>query len=695
MNPWRFSFVALSWLAGAGAVFAQPAPAHYIVFSAEAGQPLRPMFYRRVELAAAPRSKSDEEVRRAAELVGREGELITFSLLDGDGKAVFRDAVPRSSWLRGEFHGEPQGGTRRSIEGHRFPEASPAFVVRLPVVPKSRLVFDGPTRTEFDLEALSARASSLPLAAMASLPSRVLDKVQTGSPANRVDLLVLGDGYTAAQSSTFTADAANLMTQFFAISPYGEYKNFVNVSSLFIASAQSGADHPPYLASCVADNPACCADPEMQFDPLNGFFVSTALGGRYCSFNIHRLAVVDNSAALAAASAVPDWDRLFVLINDSTYGGSGGSIAVSSTHSLAADVVRHEYGHSFIGLTDEYETPFPAFPVCSDLGGSVPCEANVTNQTSRALIKWAPWISSGTPIPTPEGSPAWSTQVGLFQGARYLPSGMYRHRDAACLMQFLGLPLTDVCGQEYVLRLYRGGWGMPAGGIDPIEPGSESHAPGSSIPASGAVVLSATLLVPTGGPPPAASWWVNGVQVAGATGASYTFTPPGAGTFTVELRVRDATFLVHPAMAGSDLSSSRQWTVVSAGAGTATRFHTLPPCRVLDTRNAVGPWGGPILNGGLARTFTLAGRCGIPATARAVSVNVTIVGSSVPGNLRAYPSDIPKPGTSLLNFRAGQVRANNAVLPVAQDGQAGIVLRPDMGGGSVHVLVDVNGYFAP
>jgi hypothetical protein len=272
---------------------------------------------------------------------------------------------------------------------------------------------------------------------------------------------------------------------------------------------------------------------------------------------------------------------------------------------------------------------------------------------------------------------------------------MYRHRDSDCLMQFLGLPLADVCGQEYVLRLYRGGWGTPAGGIDPIEPGSESHTPGSTIPVSGAFVMSATLLGPTGGPPPAASWWVNGVQAPGFTGSFFLFNPPGPGNYAVELRVRDATPMVHPVMAGGDLSSSRQWTVVVSGPATATRFHTLPPCRVLDTRNAVGPWGGPILNGGLPRTFALAGRCGIPATARAVSANVTVVGSSVPGNLRAYPSDIVEPGTSLMNFRAGQVRANNAVLPVSRDGQAGIVLRPDMGGGTVHVLVDVNGYFAP
>jgi hypothetical protein len=180
----------------------------------------------------------------------------------------------------------------------------------------------------------------------------------------------------------------------------------------------------------------------------------------------------------------------------------------------------------------------------------------------------------------------------------------------------------------------------------------------------------------------AANRTANLYRFDGATrlGAAGTVALAG-GAFTLNLPARSATLAAFPAG--------------TVAADTANRFYALPPCRAIDTRNANGPAGGPALVGGAPRIFALAGRCGIPAGARAVSANLTVVGASAAGNLRAYPSDVPEPGTSAMNFRAGQIRANNAILPVAQDGNATVTIRPDMGGGSVHFLLDVNGYFAP
>jgi hypothetical protein len=133
---------------------------------------------------------------------------------------------------------------------------------------------------------------------------------------------------------------------------------------------------------------------------------------------------------------------------------------------------------------------------------------------------------------------------------------------------------------------------------------------------------------------------------------------------------------------------------VTAGSPGPTRFYTLPPCRVLDTRNPAGAFAGPALAAGAERTFALAGRCGIPATARAVSGNLTVVGATSSGDLRAFPADLPAiPSTSSLNFRAGQIRANNAVASVSQDGNAAVAIQTDMPSGSVHFILDVNGYF--
>ncbi len=115
---------------------------------------------------------------------------------------------------------------------------------------------------------------------------------------------------------------------------------------------------------------------------------------------------------------------------------------------------------------------------------------------------------------------------------------------------------------------------------------------------------------------------------------------------------------------------------------------------MLDTRNPAGTWAGPALAAGAERSFALAGRCGIPATARAVSANLTVTGAGAAGYLRAFAADLATaPATSNLNFGAGQIRANNAVVAVSQDGNAAITVLPGLATGTVNVIFDVNGYF--
>jgi Calx-beta domain/FG-GAP-like repeat len=119
-------------------------------------------------------------------------------------------------------------------------------------------------------------------------------------------------------------------------------------------------------------------------------------------------------------------------------------------------------------------------------------------------------------------------------------------------------------------------------------------------------------------------------------------------------------------------------------------FFTLVPCRVFDTRNPNGPYGGPSIAANTTRNFVLAGQCGIPATARAVSINVTVTGPTAPGNLRLFAAGAPVPLVSTLNYSAGQTRGNNAFVGL---GPTGLAVRAVQGSGSVHVILDVNGYF--
>jgi hypothetical protein len=127
---------------------------------------------------------------------------------------------------------------------------------------------------------------------------------------------------------------------------------------------------------------------------------------------------------------------------------------------------------------------------------------------------------------------------------------------------------------------------------------------------------------------------------------------------------------------------------------TARRFHVVAPCRLIDTRGPVGPSGGPALGANSSRTFPVTGRCGVPAAARAVAVNVTAVNPGEAGNFRLHPSGTAAPLASHLNFARARTRANHGVIALGADGR--ITVRCDMPGGSsavVHLLADVAGYF--
>jgi hypothetical protein len=119
---------------------------------------------------------------------------------------------------------------------------------------------------------------------------------------------------------------------------------------------------------------------------------------------------------------------------------------------------------------------------------------------------------------------------------------------------------------------------------------------------------------------------------------------------------------------------------------TPRAYNTVAPCRVIDTRTTDAP----ALAGGSDRTFTIAGKCGVPSGAKAVSINVTVTSPNSNGDLRLYQTTLPL--VSTINFAAGQTRANNAVTGLNGAGQ--FIVRTAMPAGkSAHLIVDVNGYF--
>ena len=175
--------------------------------------------------------------------------------------------------------------------------------------------------------------------------------------------------------------------------------------------------------------------------------------------------------------------------------------------------------------------------------------------------------------------------------------------------------------------------------------------------------------------------WVitNGAITSGQGTSQITFTAGTEGT-PLTLSVTETSAL-------GCLSATGTATVTVGPVGSHTAFYPVTPCRQLDTRS------GAPLGPSATQVVALSGAsCGIPATATAVSVNLTVTQPSAPGFLTFYPADRTRPQVSNINFSPTQTRGNNGVLLLANDGSATIKIF-NGSAGTVHVVLDVNGYF--
>jgi PKD repeat protein len=204
----------------------------------------------------------------------------------------------------------------------------------------------------------------------------------------------------------------------------------------------------------------------------------------------------------------------------------------------------------------------------------------------------------------------------------------------------------------------------------------------------GASTAEAGQLVPLSGsgkgmPPLAYTWRLfKGVtlvrEVPGALGWLDT-KGLAPGIYTLLLRITNA--------AGAAESLPGALAIVPAASGD---FYVVTPCRLLDTRS------GAPLQSGVTRLVTAAGACGVPAGARALAANITIVSATGQGSLVAFPGNYPAPGTLTVSFPPGQALTNNGILPLSTDGMARLAMLATIpGNGTVHVAVDVFGYFLP
>ena len=245
--------------------------------------------------------------------------------------------------------------------------------------------------------------------------------MDNGDDANRMVWIIMGDGYTSLEMDEYHQDVDRVINEFFSTSPWDEYKNFNNIYRIDVTSNESGADHPS-----------------------NNIYVDTALDGTYDTYGIGRLLTIDDSKAFEIASMVPSFDAVMIIVNDESYGGSGGATMVLSNHEKAGRIALHEAGHLIGDLADEYETPYPGYPD----GDSEP---NVTYQTEFKNIPWKNWIDNSTPLPTPEYEGDYD--VGIYEGARYKSSDIYRPTSNS-IMRSLGAPYGPINSEAIIINLH-------------------------------------------------------------------------------------------------------------------------------------------------------------------------------------------------------------------------------------------------
>ncbi|MBP1647294.1 MAG: IgA Peptidase superfamily [Bacteroidetes bacterium] len=216
-------------------------------------------------------------------------------------------------------------------------------------------------------------------------PYKVATVMKNGDPAEKVDIAILGDGYTKAEMEKFMKDAKHFNDVMFGTHPFSDRKKDFNVWAVEVESAESGIDVPD-----------------------RNVWKNNALGTMYNTFGSARYILTTENKTLRDAAAAAPYDFLCILVNDTRYGGGGIFNLYATTYTR--EVVKgqewqmdyvyvHEFGHSFAGLGDEYYNSSTAY---NDFysPGVEPWEPNVTALVDKKNLKWKEFQSPGVDLPT-------------------------------------------------------------------------------------------------------------------------------------------------------------------------------------------------------------------------------------------------------------------------------------------------------
>jgi IgA peptidase M64/peptidase M64-like protein len=227
-------------------------------------------------------------------------------------------------------------------------------------------------------------------------PGPLLEIEKHGPPAQKIDFLILGDGYTAAERGKFEKDARRLTEILFSVSPYKERRSDFNVWGLCPPAEESGVSRPS-----------------------TGIHRRSRIGASYDAFGSERYMLTFENRSWRDVASFAPYEFVEILANARTYGGGGifGQYSTVAADSLWAPYVFvHEFGHHFAALADEYYTSDVAYGPAAER--VEPWEANVTALLDADNLKWKDLVAPGTPIPTAWPKERFETMSRDFQGRR-------------------------------------------------------------------------------------------------------------------------------------------------------------------------------------------------------------------------------------------------------------------------------------
>jgi len=349
-------------------------------------------------------------------------------------------------------------------------------------------------------------------------PPGMLEPVSESGPSDeRLDIVFLGDGYTAKELDRFAEDVDRMVEHILSLEPYGAYSGLFNVWRIDQASTESGVSHNESLPPQVRD---------------------TAYGCFYGCGGVDSLLCCEDYAVVSELqSLVPGYDGAVVLVNDPTYGGSSGwTYATSYNGAQGPEVTAHELGHSLVGLWDEYS-----------YGSSYSGADGPNCSCNPDALPWDHWLD----LPSVDAYPTCSY------------TNYHRPTSNDCMMRSLQDQYCPVCREQAVLAIY----GQLPGMVASTEPpqGPVAVEPGEVL------TFSAQLLGPDDAP--VAIWLLDGEPVGEGTsltleGDSLTLEGNCGTEAELLLQLSDPTEWVR-ADPGGLLTDQVSWTLQGQACDTA------------------------------------------------------------------------------------------------------------------------------